>query len=71
MPPILRTSIQRQRQVRKPGVRGTLKDRFYQRCVRGYIDHPKSSHLYTRNPERLKYRRCTSARYDYQVVNAV
>ncbi len=67
----LRASTQRQRQVRKSGIRDTFKGRLCQRCVRGYIDYPKSSHLYTRNPERLKCGRCTSARYNYKMINAV
>ena len=71
MTPILRASTQRQRQIRKPGVRDTLKNRHYQRYVRGYIDHPKSSHSYTRNPERLKCERYTSARYNCKVINSL
>ncbi len=67
----MRVSIQRQRQIRKPGIRGTLKNRHYQRYVRGYIDHPESSHLYTRNPERLKCERYTLARHDYKVVSSL
>ncbi len=68
---ILRVSTQRQRQVRKPRIRGTLKNRHYQRYMRGYIDHPKSSHLYTRNPERLKYGRCILIKYNYKVVSSL
>jgi len=67
----LRVSTQRQRQVRKSGIRDILKGRHCQRCVRGYIDHSKSSHPYTRNPERLKCGRCTSARHDYKVVSSL
>ncbi len=71
MSPTLRTSTQRQRQVRKFGIRGIFKDRYYQHYVRRYIDYPKSSHPYTRNPERLKYERCTSTRHDYKVVSSL
>ena len=68
---ILRVSIQRQRQIRKPEIRGTLKNRHYQRYVRGYIDHPEFSYLCTRNPERLKCGRCILVRYDCKVVSSL
>ncbi len=71
MTPTLYIFIQRQRQVRKPGIRGTLKSRYYQRYVRGYIDHSESSYLCTRNLKRLKCRRCTLVRHNYKVVSSL
>ncbi|SRR6266498_2988436 len=68
---ILRVSIQRQRQVRKSEIRGTLKGRHCQRYVRGYIDYLEFFYLYTRNPERLKCGRCTLVRHDYKVVSSL
>ncbi len=68
---ILRISTQRQRQIRKSGIRDTLKGRYCQCCVRGYIDHPESFHPYTRNPERFKCGCCTLVRHDYKVVSSL
>src|SRR6266536_983849 len=69
--PTLHASTQRQRQIRKPEIRDIFKDRHYQRYVRGYIDYSKSSHPYTRNPERLKCGRCTSKKHNCKVVSSL
>jgi len=68
---ILRAFTQHKRKIRKYEISGILKNRYYQRYIRGYIDYPESSYPYTRNLERLKYRRCTSIRHNYKIMNSL